>query len=354
MIKQGLPNVKKHKVVVLSITYNHAKYIEETLKGFAMQQTAFPFLCCVFDDASTDGEQDVLKRWVENHCNSEVVEVYDHPLTTILKAPDKNNTNCIYVIHLQKINTWGKAEKDDLLNYWREQGEYIALCEGDDYWTNPLKLQKQVDFLDENPTCQMCCSDATILNDDKELNWTRYKKNCIIPVRDVVMGGGLWIQTASLLYRKELIETDYPKCHVGDYPLQIYAALSGGIYWFSEKQVVYRYQMGNSWTAKNNKKPFSEARIAAWKSEIKMLKEMDVLSDYLYHGIFFNRIATYVLNIIHDNQTHMRQLIVLFKDEVALFNRSQKLKFFLIRHRLFGVYNFLSTIKHKFNKYGKI
>lgn len=156
MIKQGLPNVKKHKVVVLSITYNHAKYIEETLKGFAMQQTDFPFLCCVFDDASTDGEQEVLKKWVENHCNANDIEVYDHPLTTILKAPDKTNTNCIYVIHLQKVNTWGKPEKVELLDYWRKKGEYIAFCEGDDYWIDSLKLQKQVDVLDTNPNLSSC------------------------------------------------------------------------------------------------------------------------------------------------------------------------------------------------------
>lgn len=155
-MKQGLPQVDKHKVVVLTITYNQSKYIEDTLNSFAMQQTDFPFLCCVFDDASTDGEQEVLKQWVENHCNSEEVEVYDHPLTMILKAPDKNNPNCIYVIHLQKINTWGKPEKRDLLDYWIQFGEYQALCEGDDYWIDSMKLQKQVDILDSNPSLSSC------------------------------------------------------------------------------------------------------------------------------------------------------------------------------------------------------
>ena len=77
-MKQGLPQVDNYKVVVLSITYNQSKYIEDTLNGFAMQRTDFPFLCCVFDDASTDGEQDVLKRWIDNHCNPEEVEIYDH------------------------------------------------------------------------------------------------------------------------------------------------------------------------------------------------------------------------------------------------------------------------------------
>lgn len=58
----GLPQIDTHKVVVLSITYNHSKYIEDTLKGIAMQQTEFPFFFCVFDDASTDGEQEILRQ----------------------------------------------------------------------------------------------------------------------------------------------------------------------------------------------------------------------------------------------------------------------------------------------------
>ena len=183
MIKEDrLPQVDKHKVVVLTITYNHSHYIEETLKGFAMQKTDFPFLCCVFDDASTDGEQDVLKKWIDNHCNANEIEVYDHPLTTILKAPDKINTNCIYVIHLQKVNTWGKPEKVELLKFWRNKGEYIAFCEGDDYWIESLKLQRQVNILDTNSNLSSCWTgyisrregchdkDMTIYTTDSEMS----------------------------------------------------------------------------------------------------------------------------------------------------------------------------------------
>lgn len=155
-MKEGLPLVDRHKVVVLSITYNHSQYIEETLMGFAMQQTDFPFLCCVFDDASTDGEQEILKRWIDEHCHYDDVEVYDHPLAIILKAADKDNPNCIYCINLHKANLWGKPERTHIIRHWQQTGEYIAMCEGDDYWTDPLKLQKQVDFLDSHPDYVMC------------------------------------------------------------------------------------------------------------------------------------------------------------------------------------------------------
>ncbi len=142
--------------MVQCITYNHSQFIEDTLNGFAIQQTNFPFVCCVYDDASTDGEQEVLKRWVDNHCNAEEVETYDHPLAIILMAADKNNPNCIYAIHLQKVNTWGKPEKREMMAHWENQCEYIALCEGDDYWIEPLKLQKQVDVMEANPNVSLC------------------------------------------------------------------------------------------------------------------------------------------------------------------------------------------------------
>lgn len=246
MIKQGLPNVKKHKVVVLSITYNHAKYIEETLKGFAMQQTDFPFLCCVFDDASTDGEQEVLKRWVESHCNSEEVEVYDHPLTTILKAPDKNNTNCIYVIHLQKINTWGRTEKDDLLNYWREQGEYIALCEGDDYWIDSLKLQKQVDFLNENLDYILVHSDFIALNGETGEKIRNASSRYKIYEGNVFenLFEACFVRTPTICYRNinlELKTTDLPiNTFGGDLFLFYNLASKGKFHFMHEETCVYR------------------------------------------------------------------------------------------------------------------
>ena len=148
----------EYKVLVYCATFNQSKYIEDTLNGFAIQKTSFPFVCLVIDDASTDGEQDVLKRWIESHCNPKDIEMYDHPLSMILKAPDKDNLNCIYVIHLLKKNLFRKQEKRDIISFWERQCKYEALCEGDDYWIDPLKLQKQVDFMDKNPNYSLCHS----------------------------------------------------------------------------------------------------------------------------------------------------------------------------------------------------
>ena len=246
MIEQGLPQVDKHKVVVLTITYNHSKYIEDTLKGFAMQQTEFPFLCCVFDDASTDGEQEVLKKWIENHCNSNEIEVYDHPLTIILKAPDKNNPNCIYVIHLQKVNTWGKPEKRDLIDYWKQFGEYIALCEGDDYWIDPLKLQKQVDFMDANPKCSMSFHKVKVDAESHE----DYRKSLYDNLEEREYTSleifSCWcVPTASVVIRKGIPIIRDPRFVVGDNPLFLSCAKAGKVYCMSTK-VMAAYRLLSS------------------------------------------------------------------------------------------------------------
>lgn len=150
-MKQGFPESKGYKVLVQCCTYNQSKYIEDTLKGFAMQQTNFPFVCVVMDDASTDGEQEVLKRWIENHCNAEDIETYDNDDAIILMAKDKSNANCMYAIYLLKKNLYEQPRKQELFKMWREHCEYETLCEGDDYWIHPKKLQLQTTFLDSHP-----------------------------------------------------------------------------------------------------------------------------------------------------------------------------------------------------------
>lgn len=248
MIEQGLPQVDKHKVVVLTITYNHSKYIEDTLKGFAMQQTDFPFLCCVFDDASTDGEQEVLKKWIENHCNPNEIEVYDHPLTIILKAPDKMNPNCIYVIHLQKVNTWGKPEKKRLVNYWSQFGEYIALCEGDDYWIDSLKLQKQVDFLDANLDYGMIRTEIMryiqSCNRLEEHFFTKIlKTNNNDKLEDYILYGWFaapctWLYRTSTL--KGIPVLNKQTCFLGDILLILHIASQSKIYFSHDTTAIYR------------------------------------------------------------------------------------------------------------------
>lgn len=244
-MKTGFPPIGNYKVMVQCITYNQSKYIEDTLKGFAMQQTNFPFVCCIYDDASTDGEQEVLKRWIENHCNSESVESYDHPLTIILMASDKDNPNCIYAIHLQKVNTWGKPEKQEMMSHWEKRCEYIALCEGDDYWIDPLKLQKQVDFLDENPGYVMVYTNAKkyYQREDRLVEWNYGQQDnsyeSLLLHNPVPTLTALYKQVAVADYHN-IIRPQERSWLLGDYPIWLWLSLQGKIKFLPENSGIYR------------------------------------------------------------------------------------------------------------------
>ena len=194
----GYPTPKQeYKVLVRCATYNHSNYIEDALNGFAIQQTNFSFVCMVMDDASTDGEQEVIKQWMERECDMARAETIVIPTSVVIIVPHRINTSCTFAFYLLNQNLYGTGDKKMNHVYpWREKCEYEAICEGDDYWTDPLKLQKQVEFMEHHPDYTMCCTDAVISAGHNELDWKRYYKNCQIPTKDIIMGGGLFIQTA--------------------------------------------------------------------------------------------------------------------------------------------------------------
>lgn len=120
-------------VSVCCITYNHASFIRKCLDGFLMQQTDFPIEILIHDDCSTDGTTEIIKEYAAQY-------------------PD-----LIFPLY-EEVNQYqqGKATEIDFYNYRRARGKYIAYCEGDDYWTDPLKLQKQVDFMELHPEYSVC------------------------------------------------------------------------------------------------------------------------------------------------------------------------------------------------------
>ena len=134
---------KKPIDVINCTTYNHEIYLRDALEGFVNQQTNFPFVAIVHEDASTDGTADLLREYAEKYPD------------IILPIYGKDN---------QYSNPKGKLNK--IINKACEatKAKYIAFCEGDDYWVDPLKLQKQVDFLESHPNYSMICSKVKRLN----------------------------------------------------------------------------------------------------------------------------------------------------------------------------------------------
>ena len=128
-------NANQPLVIIRCTTYNHEPYIRDCLEGFVMQHTTFPFYAIVHDDASIDGTASIVQEYAE-------------------KYPD--------IIH-PIIETENQYSKHDgslrrIMDGASKKANYIAFCEGDDYWTDPLKLQKQVDFLEEHKEFDMCCT----------------------------------------------------------------------------------------------------------------------------------------------------------------------------------------------------
>ena len=133
------------KLSIICLAYNQVRFIKDALEGFVMQKTNFPFEVIIHDDASTDGTTEIIKE-------------YEHKYPNIIKP--------IY----QTENQWRKAKTmSKTFIYPHIKGEYVAFCEGDDYWTDENKLQKQVDFLDSHPDYTICFHPVNVIWEDNRL-----------------------------------------------------------------------------------------------------------------------------------------------------------------------------------------
>lgn len=242
----------KFKVTVSCMTYNQAKYITDAMNGFTMQQTSFPFVCTIVDDASTDGEPEVIRKYVEENFDFSEDSVAFHKETDyahITYAQHKTNKNCFFAVLYLKENHYSRRkDKSPYLKEWRNGVEYLAFCEGDDYWTDSLKLQKQVDFLEQNAAYSCChtgfnCVDFKgdiIKRDDYE------KKN-------LISGNGerFWftmlvenyILTCTFMMRSKFLLTLPIGYH--DYGIFLHNARQGYVGFLPERTSCYRQTPGS-------------------------------------------------------------------------------------------------------------
>lgn len=146
----------KFMVWVRCLTYNQSSYISDALDGFCGQITNFPYVCTIVDDASTDGEQKIINKYLLDNfemSDSSVVRNEETEDYHLLFARHKKNRNCFFAVLFLKENHYGKKSKWPYLTEWSENADYHAICEGDDYWTDERKLQRQVDYLENHPEC---------------------------------------------------------------------------------------------------------------------------------------------------------------------------------------------------------
>lgn len=242
-------------VCVRSLIYNHEKYVNDCLRGFMMQEVNFPVVFLLEDDASTDSTSQILSDWVNTNFNvedKEVARVIDFEGAVTTFAQHRTNT-FFYVAYIQmKYNHYGKYSRDAYNSEWRTSAKYEALCEGDDYWTDPLKLQKQVDYMDAHLDCALCFHRVKILTQETgELNDEWMVKN--MPGKSTIeeLSNGNYIHTPSVLFRKNeevrLKLRGLGYCSPSDYAMWMLLAEHGYIYKFDEPMAVYRYGVG-VWT----------------------------------------------------------------------------------------------------------
>lgn len=214
---------REHPVVVSirCATYNHVNYIRKCLEGFVMQQTTFPFEAIVHDDASTDGTTEILREFADKYPN-------------IIKPV------------IEKENLWSRQD-GSLTKKLNEnlRGKYIALCDGDDYWTDPYKLQKQVDFLESHMEFSLVHTSFGYI--DKEGN--------DIPVPEIplyktlkmnIRDGYVWhkhlvhstfILFSTVMYRTGLMEMEENRA---DHGMFMCCARQGKVYYIDNETTKYR------------------------------------------------------------------------------------------------------------------
>lgn len=245
-------------VSVCCITYNHALYIKQCLEGFLMQKTNFSFEIIINDDCSTDGTTKILKEYAERY--SDVIKPIFH-----------------------EENQYSKGVRGILVNFVfpKVQGKYVAICEGDDYWTDPYKLQKQVDFLENHLDYSMCFHNASILNETNEPHFP------FIPVKTADYTANEiyenWIvPTASIVFRKKVLESLSVEKELfsGDINLILTCASLGRVHAFKERMSVYRVQETGLTIAR-----FKENRKQNYLKEIEqakfLKKKFTILSELI-------------------------------------------------------------------------
>ena len=216
-------------VSVMCNAYNHELYIEDALKGFVMQKTNFLFEVLVHDDASTDRTADIIREYEKK---------YPDLIKPIYQTENQYSKNSTIIGDLQRS---------------RAKGKYFAICEGDDYWTDPYKLQKQFDAMEAHPEIDICAHAATkTMGNKRAVMVAPSSKDCIFTLPEVIEGGGGFVVTNSLFYRGCLSQSkpEFRTFLSLDYTMQIHGSIRGGMLYLKDNMSVYRGVVANSWTDK--------------------------------------------------------------------------------------------------------
>ena len=223
----------KPLVSVCCVTYNHVGFIRDAIDSFLMQKTDFNYEICLGEDASNDGTREICEEYAEK---------YPDKMRLFLRSRDD----------VIKINGTATGRYNFIETLKECKGKYIAICEGDDYWTDPYKLQKQVDFLEANEGYSLCFHRFFIIDEEsKSLSpFIRKQSSTIVDFAQMRIP----IQPLTTMFRNELkpiIPADYILRMTGANFLFLRLAEIGKFKYMKDPMAVYRIHSGGIWSGKN-------------------------------------------------------------------------------------------------------
>jgi len=265
--------------------YNHEKFVAETLEGFLLQKTNFPIEIIVHDDASEDNSQKILKKYAKIDSRIKLI--------------------------LQKENQYSKKNKPfPNFCFPIAKGKYIALCEGDDYWVDPLKLQKQVDFLESNLSYGICFHDVMIYDESIK----KMKNEDIVPtmksefdINDLARGN--MMHTPSVVLRNDFVlPSTISNIPIGDWPLYLFQIGNRKIKKIEGVMAVYRVHENGVWST---------------KSEAYRIEKTILVINYLLKNLRTTRAVKKIFKIQRKEMKEFLGIIELsFRDQVlSLFKK---------------------------------
>jgi glycosyltransferase involved in cell wall biosynthesis len=311
-------------VSICCITYNQEKYIKDAIEGFLMQKVDFPIEIIIHDDASTDGTAVIIRQY------------------------ENQNPGFIRGIY-QAENQFSKGLNHVLKNvYGAARGKYIALCEGDDYWTDPLKLQKQVDFMEAHPECSMCCHKVLYKYQDHE------EKNHLFPDLE---GDHIFSKekmyrkyisaTCSMMFRRLKIDELIRYLDgflIGDVPLRMFYLQLGNMGYIDQVMATYRKHEESYWNPY-----YQQYNIPVhFDTLVKIKSKLKIKGSKAYDGVL-SYYADNLLKEYFQEQDYKRMREVINKTGFAFLSsnptRGRRFILYSIIAHFPGMYKFYKSMK---------
>lgn len=255
-------------ISICCATYNQVRYIRDTLDGFLRQRTDFPFEIIVHDDASTDGTADIVRAYAA---------AYPALFSTIIQIE----------------NQFSKGVQPAAILFTRARGALVTLCEGDDYWTDPEKLERQYEVMKANPETDMC-THAAVTDRSNSTTPDLSGEQVSVTLREVVSKDFV-IPTASMMLRREAalkfvdFVEDRPDLPFGDLYLRFFGVLRGDGVHLNRYMCFNRILSEGSWSERNNAD--YKFRLSSRSRKLRSFSELNALSGGEFADVF--RIETY-------------------------------------------------------------